>query len=88
MNSIHAPRLRERLLTTGFTRRRFFTILAVFLLITVALFIRTTPRRLKSDSWLEEETLGRPGVVYPAEDEWTPPLNWDPVYPVYTNFTR
>lgn len=87
MNPSHSSRLRERFLSTSFTRRRFCTIVSVFLLVTLILFIRSNPHRISS-SWADDEILGRPGVVYPPEDEWKPPPDWDPVYPVYTNFTK
>ncbi|MCJ1398202.1 hypothetical protein MMC11_001399 [Xylographa trunciseda] len=79
--------LRDRLRSWTYTKKRILTIFTAFTLFTIVLFARNAPRKLLSVH-IEVEDLGRPGVKFAAEDEWQPPPDWDPVYPVWTNFTR
>ena len=87
MNSYKSLHLRDRLISWSLTKKRLFIILAIFIVFSVALLAKAAPRRMRS-AYIDDESYGRPGVAYAPEDEWKPPLEWDPVLPVYTNFTR
>ena len=79
--------LRDRLRSWSYTKKRILTILSLSTLFSFLLFARNSPHMPRSVH-IEEEDLGRPGAKFGLEDEWQPPPNWDPVYPVWTNFTR
>ena len=72
-------------------RRRYWLIFTVFLLLTIVLSIKPSRRHLEANLFgikKHSEVESVPGMYYAAKDLWEPPPNWDPVYPVYTNFTR
>lgn len=61
---------------------------AVLAFFTIALLARAGPEKLHSLHFGQKKgDLGRPRVVVAAEDKWKVPPNWDPVNPVYADFT-
>ena len=83
--------LHDRVKTQSVPRRRFFIICAFFLAFTFALLLWKHQRGLHTplpDNGFIGAAGSVPGVIYNAEDKWSPPPNWDPVNAVWENFTR
>ena len=71
--------------------RRLFVISAIFLTFSLVLLLGSHQRRWRTplrDNGFIGAAGSVPGVKYNAEEKWSPPPDWDPVNPVWENFTR